>query len=211
MTGQLSHITRCMDLGEADIVQAIVERGHTKALLTHLATISAPNTGVAKVLLVLARMATTACDWIDGDLAIEMVEVEGETRVDVATELGGGLRERVLPPLVFHVPLAEFTRAIERVAHMVAPLRIGAKTPRRITFLASAVARRTSVPPPPIEIAPESLFFRPEPPLAVQERDDEGPPGSLPVVLAAAPAAKSLMPGSPTEPPLGELDSGGDD
>jgi hypothetical protein len=211
MTSELAHIVRCLDLGEADIVRAVVDREHTKALLTHLVTCSAPNTGVAKALLVFARMATTACDWIDGDLAIEMVPVDGSTRVDVATELGGGLRERVFAPMVFQVPLEEFTRAIERVPHMVAPLRVGTKTPQRIALVASAVVRRTSLPPPPIEIAAESLFLRPASPDAIKEKDDDGALDSLPVVLAAAPVAKPAASRGATDRPLGDLDSGWDD
>jgi hypothetical protein len=211
MTGELAHIARCLDLGEADIVGAIVDRAHTKELLAHLAAISAPNTGAAKALLLLARMATTACDWLDGDLAIDMVEVGGATRMDVATELGGGLRERVFAPMVFQVPLEEFARAIERVAHMVAPLRIGAKTAQRITLVASAATRRTSLPPPPIEIAPESLFLRLEVPGLPRQQDDDAAPGSLPVVLAAAPARPPPAGGSATDPPPSDLDSGWDD
>jgi len=211
MTGELAHITRCLDLNEADIVRAIVDREHTRALLSHLAACSAPNTGVAKALLVLARMATTACDWIDGDLAIELIVVDGATRVNVATDLGGGLRERVFPPLVFQASLEEFARAIERVAHMVAPLRIGAKTPQRITLGASAITRRTSMPPPPIEIAPESLFVRLEAPAVRDERDDDAGVGSLPVIVAAAPASKPTAPRGVSDPPAHDLDSGWDD
>src|SRR5262249_23227909 len=55
-----AHITRCLDLVDADIAAAIGTREATRALLGHLAARSAPNTGAAKVLLVLARMATTA-------------------------------------------------------------------------------------------------------------------------------------------------------
>jgi hypothetical protein len=211
MTGELAHITRCMDLSEADIVRAIVDREHTRALLSHLAACSAPNTGVAKALLVLARMATTACDWIDGDLAIDMAAVDGATRVNVATDLGGGLRERVFAPLVFRAPLEEFARAIERVAHMIAPLRIGVKTPLRITLGASEVTRRTSMPPPPIEIAPESLFVRLEAPAFPEAVDDEAGLESLPVVVAAAPASKPAVPRGISDPPLHDLDSGWDD
>ncbi|HEY3819474.1 MAG TPA: hypothetical protein VGL81_20030 [Polyangiaceae bacterium] len=214
MTGELAHIARCMDLNEADIAGAIVDREHTRALLVHLAARSAPNTGVAKALLVLARMATTACDWIDGDLAIELTEADGTTRIDVATELGGGLRERVFSPLVFQAPLEEFARAIERVGHMVAPLRIGGRTAQRIALGASEAMRRTSMPPPPIEIASESLFVRLGPPPVPKDRADEELPGSLPVILAAspsgAPAAKSSPARSSTDPPP-DVDSGWDD
>jgi len=210
MAGELVHIARGMDLTEADIVGAIVDRVHTKALLTHLAACSAPNTGVAKALLVLARMATTACDWLDGDLIIDVVAVDEATRVDVNTELGGGLRERVFAPLVFRAPLEEFARAIERVPHMIAPLRIGTKTPQRISLGASQGVRRTSLPPPPIEIAPENLFVRIAPPRMPRAPELDEPPGSLPVVLAAPPAAKSAAPGALTDPPP-DVDSGWDD
>jgi hypothetical protein len=94
---------------------------------------------------------------------------------------------------------------------MVAPLRIGAKTPQRITFVATAVTRRTSLPPPPIEIAPESLFVRLEVPAIPRDEDAEASPGSLPVILATAPAAPSQAPRSATDPPLTDLDSGWDE
>jgi hypothetical protein len=210
MTGELAHIARCLDLGEADIVQAIVDRAHTKALLTHLAACSAPNTGAAKALLVLARMATTACDWIDGDLAIELGSAGSDTRIDVATELGGGLRERVFGTLTFKAPLEEFARAIERVPHMIAPLRLGTKTAQRIALGANAATRRTSLPPPPIEIAPESLFVRLGSPPVPQSRDDEDASGSLPVILAATPAPKPAPARAITDPPP-DVDSGWDD
>ncbi|HEX3345375.1 MAG TPA: hypothetical protein VHS09_12415 [Polyangiaceae bacterium] len=210
MTGELAHITRCMDLAEVDIVRAIVDREHTKALLAHLASRSSPNTGVAKALLVLARMATTACDWIDGDLAIELTAANGTTRIDVATDLGGGLKERVFATLVFQALLEEFSRAIERVPHMVAPLRVGAKTPQRIALVATEATRRTSLPPPPIEIAPESLFVRLGTPALPHEKDDDATLGSLPVILAAPPAPPAPAPRAVTDPPP-DLDSGWDD
>jgi hypothetical protein len=86
MPGELAHISRCLDLQEQDIVEAIGARDRTRALLAHLEGLSAPNTGVAKVLLVFARMATTACDWIDGDLTIDLAAQGDATRVDAATE-----------------------------------------------------------------------------------------------------------------------------
>jgi len=159
MLGELAHIARCLDLQERDIVVALVTRERTKTLLAHLASISAPDTGVAKVLLVLSRMTTTACDWIDGDLFLELVAVGETTRIEAATELGGGLRERVFPSMVFEAPLEEFGRAIARVSHMIAPLRVLTRSAQRITLGASETVRRTSLPPPPIEIAADSLFL----------------------------------------------------
>lgn len=211
MTAELAHIARCLDLNETDIVRAIAARDRTKAVLAHLAALSAPNTGVAKVLLVFARMATTACDWIDGDLAIELVALGDATQVDVVTELGGGLRERVFPPLLFQAPLEEFARAIERVSRMIRPLRIGAKSPQRIALGASEVTRRTTLPPPPIEISSDSLFLRHGSPAVPQAKEDEANPASLPLVLAAPPAAQPTSKRGASDSPVRDLDSGWDD
>ncbi len=149
MTEEFAHLVRCLDVREKDVGEAVVSRETTKALVSHLAARSAPNTGVAKVLLVFARMATTACDWIDGDLLVELVGDDQVTVIEVLTELGGGLRERLFAPTSFRAPLAEFSRAIERVPHLVAPLAIRSATARRISLSASASVRRTTFPPPP--------------------------------------------------------------
>lgn len=207
----LANIKRCLDLGEPDIAGAIVSRERTRALLQHLEGVSAPNTGAAKALLVLARMATTACDWLDGDLVIDLVAVGDATRAELSTELGGGMRERVFAPLVFQAPLEEFGRAIERVPHAIAPLRIGAKTPQRIALGATEATRRTSMPPPPIEISADSLFLRPGAPPLPRDSDEDATPGSLPVVLAAPPAAKPAANHGASDLPPNDLDSGWDD
>jgi hypothetical protein len=211
MTGELAHIARCLDLGEADIVGALASRERTKALVLRLEEVSEPNTGVAKVLFVFARMATTACDWLDGDLVIDLVAAGDTTRVEVGTELGGGLRERVYAPLVFRAPLEEFARAVERVPHAIAPLRVGTKTPRRITLGATEVTRRTSLPPPSIEISADSLFLRLGSPPLPKDGDEGATPTSLPVVAATPPPAKPAAARPVSDLPLGELDSGWDD
>lgn len=204
MAGELAHIARCLDLQEQDIAEAIGARDRTLALLSHLQGLSAPNTGVAKVLLVFARMGTMVCDWIDGDLTVDLSRDGDSTRVDVATELGGGLRERVFSPFVFKAPIVEFARAIERVPHMIAPLTVRGTTANRILLSATAATRKTSIPPPPVEISTESLFVRlsaPTAPGGVAEQADVGP---LPVVTPAGPRL-------PPEPPVTDVDSGWDD
>lgn len=184
MTGEFAHLVRCLDVREKDVADAVASRDRTRALLRHLADCSAPNTGVAKVLLVFARMATTACDWIDGDLLVELVGDDALTVVEAHTELGGGMRERLFPPASFRAPLVEFSRAIERVPHLVAPLAIRSASTRRISLSASALVRRTTVPPPPVEIAVDSLFVRaPAPALPVVQ----------PVPASVAPAADPLV------------------
>jgi hypothetical protein len=178
MGGQFAHIAHGLDLQERDIVLALRDRETTRELLAHLAGSSAPDSGSAKVLVAFARMATTACSWIDGDLSIDVAGDSETTVIEVATELGGGLRERIFAPMSFRVPIVEFARAIDRVPHMIVPLVIRARSPRRILLSATEVLRRTTAPPPPIEISSESLFVRVSPP-AVPKETSEGPLPSI--------------------------------
>lgn len=205
MGGDFTHLARCFDVGEADVAEAVSSRDAARSLLAHLGARSAPNTGVAKVLLVFARMATTACDWLDGDLHIELVGDDENTVVEALTELGGGLRERVFPPTSFHAPLAEFLRAIERVPHLIAPLAIRAKSARRISLAATAIVRRTSIPPPPVEISAESLFVR-VPAHAALRGEPEAV--ALPLITGLPEVAH---PSQPPEPMLSDVDQGWED
>ncbi len=159
--GNFTHLKRCLELRERDIVTAVEQRALCRELLEHLASISKPNNGAPKVLLVFARMATTACDWIDGELRIEIMGDGDVSVVEMMSELGGGLRERVMPSFGMNVPLTEFTRAVERVPHMIAPLTTKAKSARRVIFTATEETRRTSMPPPMVEIGEDSLFSMP--------------------------------------------------
>jgi hypothetical protein len=204
MNREHDHIARCLDLQENDIAEAVGDRACTKALLLRLEAVSAPNTGVAKVLLVFARLGTTVCDWLDGDLTVDLSR-EGEgTRIDVSTELGGGLRERVFSPLLFKAPLVEFARAIERVPHMVAPLVVRGSSASRVVLSVTAAIRRTSIPPPPVEISAESLFAPVVLPAAPEVQASPPDLSPLPVVTPAAPRPAS-------EVPVADLDSGWDD
>jgi hypothetical protein len=179
MSGRFVHIVRCIDLQEHDVSGALGARERTAALLEHLAAISAPDTGAAKALIVFARMATTACDWIDGDLCIDLVGEAASTTIEAVTQLGGGLRERLLPPTRMRVPIGEFARAIDRVPHMVAPLVVRARSAHRVSLSATDHVRRTTGPPPPIEIATASLFVRAPSVVALDPEAIEPPAASL--------------------------------
>ncbi len=184
----LAHIKRCLDIAEKDIAAGVETRESCKELLDHIAKIAAPNQGSPKLLLLLARMATTACDWVDGELRIEMVGDGEVTVVEMMSELGGGMRERVLPSFSLNVPLAEFTRAVERVPHMIEPLATKVASPRRVVFIASSDVRKSTMPPPPVEIGKSSLY---EPPVGSRPPPPE----------SAAPDAPSPAPPAPPRPP----------
>jgi hypothetical protein len=154
----LDHIKRCIQLSDHDVAQAVASREACKTLLDHLSRVSKPSDGAPKLLLVFARMATRACDWVDGDLRIEIVGDGDVCVAEVMSELGGGMRERVLPSFTMNAPLSEFLRAVERVPHMIAPLTTRVKTARRVVFTATEVTRKSTMPPPVVEIGEDSLF-----------------------------------------------------
>jgi hypothetical protein len=154
----LDHITRCILMTDQDIETAVSSRESAKALFEHLAKVAKPNEGGPKILLVFARMASSNCDWLDGELRVELIG-DGELCVfESMTELGGGLRERALPSFTLHVPLAEFTRAVERVPKMIAPLCVKQKSDRRMVLVSSPYRVQRSIPPAPVTIAEEHLI-----------------------------------------------------
>jgi hypothetical protein len=158
------HITRCIMVTDNDVEEAVVSRATAQALFDHLAKVAKPNEGAPKILLLFARMATTACDWLDGELRVEIVG-DGELSVlESMTELGGGLRERALPSFAVHVPLSEFVRAVERVPRMIEPLCVKSKTDRRLVLVSSEERAARSLPPVPVAIAEEHLIDVAAPP-----------------------------------------------
>jgi hypothetical protein len=196
--GSFDHIQRCISLTDADLATAAASRNEAKALLDHMAKVAKPNEGSPKILLIFSRMATTACDWLDGELRVELVG-DGEICViEVMTELGGGLRERALPSFTVGVPLGEFVRAVERVPRMIEPLLVKTKTERRLVLVSRAERTGRSLPPAPVVIADEHLIDLPrlDPPKPVEKK---GP--------LRAPAVPP-RPGKAPLPPVGKTPTG---
>lgn len=137
----LARITSCRDVAEDDIAEALETRDDTRALLDHLVKIAQPRTGGARLLLVFARMATPACDWLDGALR---VEIGGDAEVSVIetfAQIGPSLKERVFPPMAVQVPLEEFVLAVQRFPQAILPLVLARPSPTRVV-LAAAESQR---------------------------------------------------------------------
>jgi hypothetical protein len=177
------HIESCFALGDADVGAAVVSREATQSLLAHLASIAKPNEGAPKILLVFARMAASHCDWLDGELRVEVVGDGAVSVIEVMTELGGGLRERAMPSLRVPVPLDEFVRAVERVPRMIEPLIVKSRTDRKLALVSRVERTGRSLPPAPVAIAEEHLIeLPPTRPLK--------PPSKLPPKLPQRPAPR---------------------
>src|SRR5438552_2120940 len=83
--------TRCIRFNKAEIIRASSSSAACRALLEHFAAIAKPHDGAPVLLLLFARLATMACDWLDGDLFITMdARTPWITIVTIATELGDG-------------------------------------------------------------------------------------------------------------------------
>lgn len=148
---------RCIEISETNVARAIVSRQAFRALLDRAAAVSRPEDGGPKVLVALARLATTECVWLEGDLRIEVEGDDHETTINVLVEMGYGYRERVFPTTRMRVPFDEFVRAVRLVPRLIAPLRAQDKA-GRLFLTAGQDARRSTAPPPPIDIDEGSLL-----------------------------------------------------
>lgn len=153
--GNFDHLRRCGDLSTTDLDVACRARDAFAELLARLEQVSAPNTGAASILIVLAALASNACEWVDGDLAVELIEVGDATEVGIMIELGAGMRERLFPPIRLRSPLPEIAGALEVKPDLVGALTVSRRSPKRVTLAASQPARLSSLPP---RISDESMF-----------------------------------------------------
>jgi hypothetical protein len=134
-----SHLGRLSDLTEGDVVAATVSQEECASLLSRLGQLAGPEDGraVASILLTLFTRLAAVSPWLEGDLAVELFEEDAGTRVRVMNELGGGLRERVLPAVTFRSSVAELSGAIADDLAVDDLLRLEAISSRCVLILAS--------------------------------------------------------------------------
>lgn len=150
-------LKKCTELRDAHIVAAVSSSEAMEALLARFAEIAGPGTGGPLILAALARLGTTSCDWIDGELRIQITGDASRSKIAVSSSIGAGFSEKVLADTVLRVPLDEFARGIERAPRLIEPLR--AKTTATVIVLTvSEEVRKTSLPPPMVQIDPASFM-----------------------------------------------------
>ena len=144
---------RCVDLTEDHIDEGLKSVESMRVLLDHMAHIAKPNAGAAKILVAISRIATTACEWLEGTLHVEVDELIGTTEIAVMSDLGGGVRELIFPRMLLAVEHDEFVRAVRLAPRLITPLKFRVRGDRMI------LKRDTpgTVAPPAFEIAEESL------------------------------------------------------
>lgn len=146
-----------MDLRDKHIRVAVSSSEAMRALLRRFEELAAPGKGAPILLAALARLGTTACDWIEGELRVEIFGDDHKTTVSVSTALGGGFREKLFPNVDLKVPFDEFSRGVSRAPKLIHPLQVK-ESKTRLVLTASSETRKTSVPPPMVAIDPSCFL-----------------------------------------------------
>ncbi len=184
-------LTRCAEISDEVVSAAVLSHDAMKSLLARAAEIAQPMEGAARVLVALARMATTACTWLEGDLVVEIVGDDEVAVVSVMAELGGGMRERVFPTFALHVSIDEFVRAVRLVPRMVLPLRMQQHA-GRLVFSATEAVRHSTRPPPAIEVEEDFLSIEVTAPESAPKL--RARPSLERLVVAEAPPVRAATP-----------------
>jgi len=133
----LARSVRVSELSERDVLAALLSRGECASLLERIAGRPSDRSATRALLVLLGRLATPACTWLEGELAVELFEDDG-TKVCVMSEIGAGLRERVLPAMTLATPLADVVAMFEKRRELTAVLRLERVSARCVLLLASA-------------------------------------------------------------------------
>lgn len=187
-----------MELRDVHITHAVSSSDAMESLLARFAEIAAPGKGGPIILAALARLGTTACEWLDGELRIEISGDGTQSKIAVSTTLGAGFREKLFADTTMRVPLEEFSRGIARAPKLIQPLQVK-ETGARIVLSVTQEVRRTSLPPAMVQIDPKSLMIVPRllMPHGFEPTAGSAPagPGARPARAAPGTAAKVALRG----------------
>jgi hypothetical protein len=145
---------RNSDISAAHVQQAIVSRATFRAFLDRTAAVSEPEDGGPKVLMACAALST--CDWLDGDLRIEIEGDENRTRIGLLID--AAFRERIFPAVELNVPFDEFVRAVRLAPHLITPLVVRDNRAGRLVLTHQARADR---PPARLEAVRDDVHTKP--------------------------------------------------
>jgi len=192
------------DLTEEHVAEAIESRESVKALLRQLAQISKPGTGGARVLLLFAGIATPECEWLEGALRVEITGQGDSISVSTVSDIGGGLKERVLPVVTLNFPLAELTTTIVANPQSIAPLLASRPAEDRLVLTAEEVEKTEREEEAPVPAPVPDPVPVPKPKL--DPKKTQIAVAHLPTVNAAP--ARVAPPVVDEPPPMAELAPG---
>lgn len=125
---------------------------------------------VTTLLALLAQIGSPSCLWLEGDLAVELFEEDDGVRIRVLEEVGGGLRERVLPTVTLRMPLSEVLSEVYETPELLGDLRIE-RVSSRCAMLLLGSDDEEAVPSSVFEISSTCLSVPPPPPDSAAQLD----------------------------------------
>jgi hypothetical protein len=153
----------------AVIELAVRSQGYCAEMLERLAA----EGDITTLLALFAQIGSPSCLWLEGDLAVELFEEDVRSvRVRVLEEVGGGMRERVLPAITLQVPLSEVLAEVYETPELLGDLRIERVSSRCAMLVLGA--EDEAVPSSVFEISETCLSVPPPPPVASVEDLDRG-------------------------------------
>jgi len=150
-------VESCIELTSEHAEEAACSAESLRTFLARMEEIARPDEGCPKILMVIARLAGQ--DWVDGQLRAELSGDESATSLTLLSELGAGMRERLLPAVTFKdVPLDEFSRALALAPALAHPLRVR-ETGAKIVLAPPETPdeQMISAPPPSFALDEKSL------------------------------------------------------
>lgn len=144
MDTRYAPVAPCFYLAERDVIAALLSRDECAALLTRITSAKRPHKMLRQLLPFLARLATPACTWLDGELAVELFTEDDGTKIRVMSEIGAGMRERVLPVFTVSATIDQIEAAIALRRDVLAVLQMQRVSARCLLLLASEEEQGTT-------------------------------------------------------------------
>ena len=126
---------------------------------------------ITTLLALFSQLGSPSCLWLEGDLAVELFEEDDGVRVRVLEEVGGGLRERVLPTITLRMPLSAVLAEVYETPELLGDLRVEPVSSRCAMLLLRS--EDDEMPSSVFEISQTCLSIPPPPP-ASSELVDSG-------------------------------------
>ena len=125
---------------------------------------------ITTLLALFAQLGSPSCLWLEGDLAVELFEEDDGVRVRVLEEVGGGLRERVLPTITLRMPLSAVLAEVYDTPELLGDLRVEPVSSRCAMLLLRS--EEDEVPSSAFEISETCLSIPPPPPASAEVVDN---------------------------------------
>lgn len=188
--GSIGEIQSCTALDSELAKLAASSSANMRALLARFVELAEPGTGSPKIFLALARLPEQP--WVEGRLRVEISGNDETTTIEILSELGVGIVERLLPLTRLRVPFDEFVRAIDLAPELMLPLRA--------TDLAGKIVLTPLLTPEEIAAAAAPTFELDDTSLGDGERITQPPAPPSGLFAAVDPNARPLVSDPPPTP-----------